>query len=64
MLTYGANRRARLRKTPTRDPNLALLREKRDRAVKNIFLEHIERQKEIFGQLDKEEEEIINGSKF
>jgi len=39
------------------DPNLALLRENRDRAVRHIFLDHLQRKRDIFGFLDKEEEE-------
>lgn len=38
------------------DPELALLRENRDRSVRGIFLDHLERKKTIFGYLDKEEE--------
>jgi len=42
-------RRQLQRTTPAMDPELALLRENRDRAVKNIFVEHLQRKKAIFG---------------
>ena len=54
-------RRKLHRSMPARDPELVLLREKRDRAVKNIFLEHLQRQKEIFGHINKDHEEEVMG---
>jgi len=54
-------RRKMQRSVPARDPELVLLREKRDRAVKNIFLEHIQRKKEIFGHITQEDEEEVLG---
>ena len=42
-------RNTSIQKAKAMDPSLVLLREKRDRSVRHIFLDHLERRKEIFG---------------
>jgi hypothetical protein len=54
---WGNGQERRRSRAEVIDPELALLRENRDRSVRGIFLDHLERKRMIFGRLDKEEEE-------